>query len=140
VLATHLERDVFTRPENFLFVGATGRYLDGSALRRRFRKAQRAAGLPPLRLHDLRHGFGSMAITVASPVEVQSWLGHSDVRTTARYLHFHRRRDEARRLEEAFGAAAPVVGLAFGDVASGDPRGEQATSKTDRPRAETDVG
>ena len=30
----------------------------------------------PLRFHDLRHTFGSLAINKASLVEVQHWLGH----------------------------------------------------------------
>jgi len=32
-----------------------GRPLDDSALRRRYRRAQAAAGVRPLRFHDLRH-------------------------------------------------------------------------------------
>jgi integrase len=41
--------------EALVFAGADGNYLDRSALRRRYRKAQSAAGLPRLRFHDLRH-------------------------------------------------------------------------------------
>jgi hypothetical protein len=37
-----------------------GRTLDGSAVRRRFKRARGAAGLRPLRFHDLRHTYGSL--------------------------------------------------------------------------------
>ena len=57
-LARVLQRDRFTGPDDFVFVGVDGRYLDGSALRRRYRAAQnerpssnRSAS------HDLRHTF-----------------------------------------------------------------------------------
>jgi integrase len=108
-LARMLTRDRFTAAEDFVFVGEAGRHVDGSALRRRYRAAQARAGLPPLRFHDLRHTFGSLAINVGSQVEVQAWMGHADVRTTARYLHYRRRADEARRLAEAFRVEEPSM-------------------------------
>lgn len=101
-LARLLSRERFTDPEDFVFVGEAGRHLDGSALRRRYRDAQTRAELRPLRFHDLRHTFGSLAINVGSQVEVQTWMGHADSRTTARYLHYKRRSDEAKRLAGAF--------------------------------------
>jgi integrase len=77
-------------------------FQDRSALRRRFMKARDRAGLRPLRFHDLRHTFGSLAIRRADPVEVQAWMGHSDLKVTMRYLHHRSRGDEARRLAGAF--------------------------------------
>jgi integrase len=108
-LARVLTRDHFAAAECFVFVGESGCHLDGSALRRRYRAAQARASLPPLRFHDLRHTFGSLAINVGSQVEVQAWMGHADVRTTARYLHYRRRADEARRLAEAFRVDEPSL-------------------------------
>jgi integrase len=67
--------------------------------------------LRPLRFHDLRHTFCSLAINAGSLTEVQHWAGHSDSRTTQRYLHYKARADEARRLAVVFTSA--------GDVASG---------------------
>jgi integrase len=102
-LARVLQRDRFTGPDDFVFVGADGRYLDSSALRRRYRVAQKRAKLPPIRFHDLRHTFGSLAITQAESVrELQDWMGHADARTTARYVHYKPRKSEARRLGKAF--------------------------------------
>jgi integrase len=85
-----------------VFPGEAGDYLDASALRRRFVKAVRTAGVRELRFHDLRHTFGSLAISKASVVDLQSWLGHADQRTTARYLHYKPRTGEARLLAGAF--------------------------------------
>jgi integrase len=107
-IARVLQRDRFARPDDYVFVGADGRYLDSSALRRRFRAAQKRAGLEPIRFHDLRHTFGSLAITQAESVrELQDWMGHADARTTARYVHYKPRRGEARRLGEAFRVETP---------------------------------
>ena len=80
-----------------MFVGDAGWYLDGSALRRRFKRARDQAGLRPLRFHDLRHTFGSTAIRVADPREVQEWLGHADFTTTQIYMHYKPRTDAAER-------------------------------------------
>lgn len=99
------KRARFPGPDYPVFCDQIGDRIDGSALRRRFLAARDRAGLRPLRLHDLRHTFASLAIDMASPVEVQAWAGHRDARTTARYTHYRSRRDEARRLARAFGAA-----------------------------------
>jgi integrase len=98
-------RDAFIGPDDLVFVGQAGSYLDGSALRRRFKRARDAAGLRPLRFHDLRHTFGSVAIRTADPRELQEWMGHSDFSTTQIYMHYRPRADAARRLSEAFGGA-----------------------------------
>ena len=44
-------------PGELVFPGRDGNYLDRSALRRRYRSAQRAAGLRPLRFHDYADVF-----------------------------------------------------------------------------------
>ena len=108
-LAQLLQRDMFTGPDDFVFVGDTGRWLDGSALRGRFKAAATKAGLPPLRFHDLRHTFGSLAITRGSLIDVQHWLGHADSRTTSRYLHYASRANEAALLAGAFAVEQPDV-------------------------------
>ncbi len=46
------------------------------------------AGLPPIRLHDLRHTAATILATVASPKQVQEFLGHEDISTTMNvYTH-----------------------------------------------------
>jgi integrase len=87
--------------------GKDGDYLDGSALRRRYAAAQKKAGLRPLRFHDLRHVFGSLAIRRADLVQVQAWMGHSNVETTMRYLHHRPQAADAALLGEAFKIEQP---------------------------------
>ena len=98
-------RDDYTEDDDLVFVGTDGDYLDASALRRRYLPPRRRAGLRMLRFHDLRHTFGSLAINRASQVQVQAWMGHADMRTTARYLHHKDRADDAALLAGAFRVA-----------------------------------
>lgn len=55
--------------------------------------ARQKAGLPDLRVHDLRHSFASFLVNAGrSLYEVQELLGHSDIKTTTRYAHLSRDR------------------------------------------------
>lgn len=117
-LARLLTREQHTGGDDPVFVGESGGYLDGSALRRRFKIAQTRAKLRPLRLHDMRHTFGSLAARKAeSGRELQEWMGHADLKTTARYTHYRSRGGEAARLAEAFTLGKPRQ--AEGDGARG---------------------
>jgi len=108
-LARLSQRERFTGRADFVFVGDEGGPLDGSALRRRYVEALKAAELRPLRFHDLRHSFGTIAANAAlSGRELQAWMGHADYRTTARYLHYRERGDEAARLATAFSAGSEL--------------------------------
>jgi hypothetical protein len=80
-----------------------------SALRRRYRRAQGAAGLRPLRFHDLRHSFGSLVIREFDPVAVKDFMGHSKITTTERYLHARSRRTDAARMASELIAGAETV-------------------------------
>src|SRR3954447_542546 len=102
VLARLGQRGFLTGREDPVFPGELGGYMDGSALRRRFVEARKRAGLRPLRFHDLRHTFGSLAITRATIVRVRAWMGHADSRTTMRYLHHKSQVNEAELLADAF--------------------------------------
>ena len=108
-LAKLLSREEFTGDDDPVFVGRDGGYLDASALRRRFKTARDKAELPPLRFHDLRHSFGSLAARKAESVtELQFWMGHADAKTTQRYTHYRSRGGEAARLAEAFTVEQPA--------------------------------
>ena len=91
-----------TGRESLVFPGTRGVYLDGSALRRRYKKALTLAKLRPLRFHDLRHTFGSIAISEATIIQVQAWMGHADIQTTMKYMHHRSRADDAKLLSAAF--------------------------------------
>jgi integrase len=52
VLAALGQRDDWVGDDDLVFVGETGSYLDGSALRRRYAAALTRAGLRPLRFHE----------------------------------------------------------------------------------------
>ena len=101
LLNKHRERVPHARAD-LVFRGERGEYVDGSALTRRYRKALKAADLRPLRFHDLRHTFGSIAINQATIVQVQAWMGHADVQTTMKYMHHRSRAGDARLLSAAF--------------------------------------
>ncbi len=64
--------------------------------------ALRRAGLRPLRFHDLRHTFGTRMIAKADIRRVQEWMGHADVQTTMKYLHYAPRDDDAALVAEVF--------------------------------------
>ena len=95
-------RDQFTSDDDLVFVGEAGGFLDGSALRRRYDAALARAGLRRLRFHDLRHTFGTRMIAKADIRRVQEWMGHSDIQTTMKYLHYVPRDEDARLVADAF--------------------------------------
>ena len=94
--------------DDLVFVGEVGGYLDGSALRRRYKEALSRASLRPLRFHDLRHTFGTRMIAKADIRRVQEWMGHADIQTTMRYLHYAPRNQDAELVAEAFRLESPA--------------------------------
>ena len=97
-----------TGDDDLVFVGRLGSFVDPSALRRRYDAAVKRAGLRRLRFHDLRHTFGTRMIAKADIRRVQEWMGHADIQTTMKYLHYVPREDDARLVAEAFASAAPA--------------------------------
>jgi integrase len=108
VLAQLGQRENWTGDDDLVFAGIAGDYLDGSALRRRYKATLAAAGLRPLRFHDLRHTFGTRMIAKADIRRVQEWMGHADIQTTMRYLHYAPRDEDARLVAEAFEVASAL--------------------------------
>ena len=57
-------------------------------VRSTFFRALAKAGLPPMRRHDLRHSFASLAVSAGrSLYDVQALLGHASPSMTTRYAH-----------------------------------------------------
>ncbi len=101
-LARLSDRGRFVGQEDLVFCGPLGEALDASAIRRRYRRTQKAAGLRPLRFHDLRHSFGSLLVREVDTATLKSWMGHSRLATTERYLHAKGRHSDVERLDRAF--------------------------------------
>lgn len=82
---------------------ATGR----TALNKDFRRLLRQAGLPRIRIHDLRHSYATLELAAGvSPKVVQESLGHARIGTTLDlYAHVipSARRDTAEALERLLG-------------------------------------
>jgi integrase len=102
VLAKLGQRDHLTGDDHLVFVGELGGFVDASALRRRYIAALKRAGLRPLRFHDLRHTFGTRMIAKADIRRVQEWMGHADIQTTMKYLHYVPRDEDAALVAAAF--------------------------------------
>jgi integrase len=63
------------------------------------------AGIPDVRIHDLRHNFASVLVNQGrSLYEVQKLLGHADAKTTQRYAHL-----SLESLQEAANLVGTVV-------------------------------
>lgn len=95
---------------------------DGSAwnvneLSRRWSRFVRRVGLPPARLHDLRHGFASLSHEAGESLHaISTALGHSSIGiTSSTYVHLFdsQKRDRAIRLDRFL---APAVSSATGEA------------------------
>jgi integrase len=97
-------RGEFTGPDDYVFASRLGRRLDPSALRRRFERARDAAGLEPVRFHDLRQTYGSLLVAGGIDLpSVKAAMGHSHITTTERYLHARPAGELADRFTRALG-------------------------------------
>jgi len=68
----------------YVFTGLNGDPLAPDRLTRMFKALAAEAGLPPIRLHDLRHGAASLALSAGTDLKVvQDMLGHSSIVLTA---------------------------------------------------------
>lgn len=104
-------RERFAGDDDFVFAGEGGLPLDGDALSSRYPVALRRAGLRPLRFHDLRHTFGTRMIAKADIRRVQEWMGHADIQTTMKYLHYAPRDGDAALVAQAFGGSSAQPGV-----------------------------
>ena len=88
---------VFTNP-------ATG--LPYRCIHNGWKAARELAGLPHLRVHDLRHSYASALVNRGATLyDVQHLLGHSSIRTTQRYAHLasDRLKSAAALIDDTYG-------------------------------------
>lgn len=71
-----------------------------------FKKRTAEAGLPEIRIHDLRHSHASMLINMdIIPIQIADRLGHESVQTTLRvYAHLYpdRKSDASEKINDLF--------------------------------------
>jgi integrase len=71
------------------------------------------AGLPQLRIHDLRHQYASFLVNSGRTLyEVQQILGHSDSKVTERYAHL-----STKTLQAAANSASVIIKGAMKEAA-----------------------
>lgn len=98
------QRAEFVSPDDYVFCNRFGERLDGSALRRRYKRAAAAAGLRPIRLHGLRHAAGSVLARNGVPlITIRDFYGHASLSTTNRYLHSKLDEDAVAAMNAAHG-------------------------------------
>jgi len=105
VLMRLRERPYLLGDGDLVFLGRSASHVDPNALRRRFHEALGRAELPRLRLHDLRHTFGTIMVRRVDPRTLQHWMGHSSIEVTEMYMAFRDKAEDAAKVSDAFSAA-----------------------------------
>lgn len=106
----------------FVFPTTIGTPLDGPTVTHRFQKALKAAGLPRMRFHDLRHTCETLLLAqgVHSRLVMES-LGHSQISVTMNtYSHVipAMQKEVANRMDEILNSVATPVAT---PIESGKP-------------------
>lgn len=98
---------------NLVFCGSQGNYFIPNYLLKIFKKALTAAGLPRMRVHDLRHSAATILLSMnIHPKVVQELLGHSSINITMDlYSHIlpSMQQDVITKLDDAFKLLGNVV-------------------------------
>jgi len=89
--------ETWANAEDWVFTDEVGRPLHPTKMSKLFKDAAELAGLPKIRLHDLRHGYATAALEAGAPLKVVSErLGHKSVGITADiYSHVRPEVDQA---------------------------------------------
>lgn len=76
--------DGLPNPEAYLFVNKKGEVIKPDYVSNNFTQLLKDSALRHIRFHDLRHSCAGILISNRVPlIEVQQWLGHSTINTTA---------------------------------------------------------
>lgn len=108
-----VERDLLGQDTQLLFVWPGGRPLHPDTITDLFRKHRVAAGLPRIRLHDVRHSYATAALKAGvSPKIISERLGHSSAAFTLQtYTHVIPGMDELAASTVADLILRPVLDL-----------------------------
>ena len=95
-------------------------------------RLRRKAGLPHLRIHDLRHQYASFLVNSGRTLyEVQQILGHSDPKVTQRYSHL-----SSKALQDAANSASIIIRGASKVLPLPSPGAQQVASGPEACAAE----
>jgi integrase len=76
------------RSGRFVFASPLGEDKPANALSKNWQKVREAAGLPEVRVHDLRHTLASLLVAKGNSLPIiGKVLGHTSAQTTQRYAH-----------------------------------------------------
>ena len=102
-LREHSERDADHAYTSLVFVGHGGGHVGAKRLRERYYAALDRAGVKRVRIHDLRHTFGTVCAANGIPLTtIKEWMGHADLATTEIYTAFYPQISDAARISAAF--------------------------------------
>ncbi len=95
-IRTHLNTYVGMEADAWVFLGPKGARPTRNNFHAIWDKARKAAGIPDLHLHDLRHTGNTLAAeTGATLRELMDRMGHASTRAALVYLHARDQRDQA---------------------------------------------
>ena len=78
----------FLKPElDAWLTDARGRLPTPDHVEKVFQRLVKRSELPRIRLHDLRHSFGSIWAERVPPTVLKEMMGHASITTTERYIH-----------------------------------------------------
>lgn len=87
-LMEHMERYCDAGDDSLLFTTSTGSRIEQSNFSHTFQRAVSRAGLPPVRVHELRHTGATAFVSAGGTIkELQARLGHASPMMALRYTH-----------------------------------------------------
>ena len=99
---------------DYVWVDDIGKLVNPNTVTCHFKSFLAQHGLPKIRFHELRHSCASLLIACGvSMKEIQEWLGHSAISTTAdiySHLNYSSKLNVANTLTSVFGGETMILG------------------------------